>query len=523
MPVNSDTPAGQVQQVPRPLSNLNGARYPRQQLSRRKLEYVPLAQEIDTYGGRDVQALDAEWTNVVPKRPLRDINDWGVVDIECLCMSIRSRLSVELSYALTTFTVLSTMRGQSPSSGFPIFQCPDLLDDALDLMEELAFDEPEKTLSEHTDNIFTNRELVVLVQDTQCHPFAVLEWHQGAKDSQLGPQQRPGTIIFAIVNIIRNLTIFADNIEFISNHPRLVDILLRLCTIEHIPGHSPTPASKALSLSDLLLIRRDVMNVLMGIAGSINLSQSSSSEKTLRVARRAFDLLASYLVDPIDSIPPLASVQLAGVAPNPNRKPPALADAALEVFTRFTQIDANRQIITKAVPSSSLWLLLENLVHRLPLVDADFILMQREHWLCFVEKTVMAIYSIVFLAPYELKRKIKTDRTLGFKNVMLRMAQRILTMPTDGRLTFVISSRRAIEAMKLLDKSEELVDTSEPTMPVLSFGMGFSDSGDAGMEKGTGMLGGNREVAWDMLMTRDVFQDDFFFNELDSMVRVECQ
>jgi len=518
--MNSDTASGQVQQVSRPSSNLNGAGYPRQQLSRRKLEYVPLAHEIDTYGGRDVQALDADWMSMVTKRPLRDINDWGVVDIECLCMSIRSRLSVELSYALTTFTVLSTMRGQSPSSGFPIFQCPDLLDDALDLMEELAFDEPEKTLSDPAADVFTNRELVVLVQDTQCHPFAVLERHQGAKDAELGPQQRPGNIIFAIVNIIRNLTIFTDNVEFISNHPRLVDILLRLCAIKHIPGHTPTPASKALSLSDLLLIRRDVMNVLMGIAGSINLS---SSEKSHRVARRAFDLLASYLVDPIDSIPPLASVQLAGVAPNPNRKPPVLADIALEVFTRFTQIDANRQIITKAVPPSSLWLLLENLVHRLPLVDADFILMQREHWLCFVEKTVMAIYSIVFLAPYELKRKIKIDRTLGFKNVMLRMAQRILAMPTDGRLTFVISARRAIEAMKLLDKSEELVDTSEPTMPVLSFGMGFSDSGDAGMEKGTGMLGGNQEVAWDMLMTRDVFQDDFFFNELDSMVRVECQ
>jgi SWI/SNF chromatin-remodeling complex subunit SWI1 len=393
-------------------------------------------------------------------------------------------------------------------------------------MEELAFGEPENTSLEPTEDhakVFTNRELVALVQEAQCHPFAVLETLQGANELTLGQQQRPGNIIFVIVNIIRNLTIFTDNVEFISNHPRLVDMLLRLCTIKRTPGDVPAPASKALSLSDLLLIRRDVVNVLMGIAGSINLSQNPSSPKALRLARRAFDLLASYLVDPIDAVPPLASVQLAGIAPSPNRKPPVLTDTALEVFARFTQTDANRQIITKAVPTSSLWLLLENLVHRLPLVDADFILMQREYWLCFVEKTVMAIYSLVFLSPQELKQKIKTDRSLGFKNVMLRMAQRILTMPTDGRLVFVVPARRAIETMKLLDKSEDLVDTSEPETPILSFGMGFSDSGDAGMEKGTGMLGGNREIAWDMLMTRDVFQDDIFFNELDSMVRVECQ
>ncbi|KAF8912810.1 hypothetical protein CPB84DRAFT_1670865 [Gymnopilus junonius] len=524
MSMTSDSTTNiQTRQSSQPPSGLS-----RQQSSRRKIEYVPLAREVQTHGGRDLQAIDTEWHNGVFKRPLREINDWGVVDIDCLCMSIRSRLSVELSYALTTLTVLSTMRGQSPGAGFPVYQCADLLDDVLDLMEELAFGEPEKsTIIKGTDGdlrIVTNRELVSMVQDTQGLPFASLDIHQGPEGPSLGPQQRPGIIIMTIVNMIRNLCLFSDNLEFLSSHPRLIDMLLRLCSVTRTEGKPPAPASNNITLSDLLVIRKDTLNVLMCTAGFTNLATSLSSPTTIRLARRTFELCASYLVDPTDALSPLASVQLAGLPPNANRKPPALADMALEVFTRVSQIDSNRQVIAKAVTSEKLFLLLTNLVHRLPVVDADFIIMQRDYWLSFVEKLVMAIYSLVFLAPYELKQKIKADRRLAFKNMLLRVVQKFLGLQAhDGRISFAIVARRAIEAMKLLDKAEELVDTSEPTMPVLSFGMGFSDDNESASEKGTGMLGGNRDVAWSLLMTREVLQDEVFFNELDSMVRVEYQ
>ena len=94
------------------------------------------------------------------------------------------------------------------------------------------------------------------------------------------------------------------------------------------------------------------------------------------------------------------------------------------------------------------------------IVDADFVLMQREYWLSFVEKTVMAIYSLVFLAPPDLKQKIKTDRTLSFKNVMLRMVHKAILMPShDGRSVTIVSAKRAVEAMKVLDSTTETEDT----------------------------------------------------------------
>ena len=343
--------------------------------SRRKIEYVPLAREVDTYGGRDLKVIDAEWATI-PLRRLRDINEWGTVDIETLAMSLRSRLAVEMTYALTTITVLSTMRGQTPGSGFPINQCGDLFDELLDLMEELAFGEPEKSPeTDYSPNIITNRELVSLVHEAEIRPFAPLEPRQGSKAPHLGPQQRPGITIMAVVNIVRNLSIISDNGEFLSTHPRLIDMMLRLCTLRVDDGGGVLPASEHLSLSDLLTIRKDILYTLSSISGLINLSRRASFD---RLGLRIFDLVASYLVDPTDAISPLASVQIAGVVPNANLKPPALADVALEVFTRFSQADSNRQVIAKIVPSSSLWLLLTRLVYRLPIADADFVLMQRE-------------------------------------------------------------------------------------------------------------------------------------------------
>lgn len=510
-------------QESQPPSAISSQSRPRQQATRRKIEYVPLAREVDTYGGRDLHAIDQEWHSSVPRRPLRDINDWGVVDIECLCMSIRSRLSVELSYALTTLTVLSTMKGQAQGSGFPIYNCPDLLDDILDLMEECAFGEAEAKLApnylQSNSRIYTNRELVALVQEMQTQPFAPLSVHQGAKDPALGPQQRPANFVLVIITIIRNMALIHDNTEFVATHPRLIDMLLRLCDVEETAGRPPAPTAKNLSVADVVLIRKETMSILMGAGSMINLAQSSSSLTTLRMTRRAFELFASYLVDPAESVPPLATVQMTGVPPNTNRRPPPLVDMALDGFTRFSQGDGNRQVITKAVPGPTLWLLLERLVHRLPLVDADFVFLQRESWLSYIEKIVMSIYSLIFLAPYELKQKIKTDRRLAFKQVMFRMAQRVLLVPAGGTN---ISARRAIEAMKLLDNAEESSDTSESTIPILSFGMGFSDGGDASVDKGTGILGGNRGASYEMLLMRDVNMDIVFFNELDSLVRVQC-
>jgi SWI/SNF chromatin-remodeling complex subunit SWI1 len=433
-------------------------------------------------------------------------------------MSIRSRLSTELSYALTTFTLLSTMRGQTPGSGFPVIQSSDLLDEILDLLEELAFGDIEDAAEHSLDGdepLTTNRALMNLIHDSQIYPFSALVPRQGAKDPDLGPRQRPGNIIIAILNIIRNLTTIPDNVDFISRQHRLIDLILRLCTLVHARAGQPSPASSALSFNDLVVVRKDTLHTLSNIAGSIHFT-SDSSHTTLRMASRAFQLISSYLVDPVEAVSPAACVERA----NGNVRPPLLADVALDVFTRISQHDSNRQIFAKAIPQGPISRLFEALVHRLPVVDADFQLMTQELWLSYLEKNIMAIYSLAFLAPPDVKQKVKADRTLAFKAVVLRMIRKFLD--PGGRAWFIVCTRRAIEAMKVLDDAEDSFDTSESMAPTMSFGMGYGEIGDNGAEKGTGLLGGHRDVAWDMLMTPEVHGDEVMFAELESLARVEC-
>jgi len=490
---------------------------PRQRPSRRKIEYVPLAREVDTFGGRDLKLLESEMAGL-SRRQLRDINDWGTVDIEALTMSIRSRIAIELSYALTTFTLLSTMRGQTPNSGFPVHNCVDLFDEVLDLLEERAFDSAEDLDEPGDPPIPTHRELVDILHETESQPFAGLERRQGSKDFD-EPGQRSGSIVLAIFNIIRNLSTIPDNWPFISQHERLIDLVLRTCKVSFKDG-SPCAASPVLSLGDLVTVRKDTLYTLMNIANTIHFSDNSRT--SVRIASRAFQLISSYLVDPAEAVSPLACIQLAGVPLSGSLKPPSLADVALETFTRLSQSDTNRQMLGKAVSQASLFQLFASLVHRLPVLDADFQLVGREQWLSYTEKNIMAIYSLAFLAPPELRRKIKADRPLGFKGIMLRVIQKFLMAPSpEARAYFLVCARRAIEAMKVLDDSEESLDNSETTTPIMSFGMGYGEIGDNGGEKGTGLLGGHRELAWEMLMLREVCGDEVMFGELESLARVE--
>lgn len=495
---------------------------PKRQPSRRKIEYAPLERELETHGGRDLHALEDDWSL---RKSLRDVNEWGKVDIEAVTMSLRSRIPTEVSYALTTLALISTMKGQVPGTGFPISQCEDLMDELLDLLEDEAFDGVVDTVETSRDDdpyIMTHRQLINLIHDEELQPFASLEHRQGAKDRKLGPKPRPGHTIRVVMNILRNLTMFSDNIHFMATHERFLDLFLRVSSIDHSKGsHIPRPASSALSLSDLVISRRDTLHTLLNLAHLVQLSSAPVPTKpSLRMASRAFELIASYLIDPADAISPVTYVKQIGLPNGGPIKPPSLPDAALQVFTVLAHPDFNRRTIAHAVSQTRLYNLFESMVHRLPVGDLDFQLTAQEVWLGYLEKVIMAIYALAFLSPPALKKKIKTDRTLGFGRVVLRMIQKfLLTGGPQWRAIFMISAKRAVEAMKLIDAGEDSFDTAQSTGPTLAFGMGWGDAGDNGPEKGTGLLGGHLDVTWDLLMQREV--DEMMFSELESLARVE--
>ncbi|KAL4069547.1 hypothetical protein J3A83DRAFT_4373824 [Scleroderma citrinum] len=496
---------------------------PRPQSMRAKIEYIPLAREVDTCGGRDFNLLEEEYQRA-QRRPLRDINEWGTVDIEALTMSIRSRLTVELSYALTTLTLLSTMKGPTPGSGFPIAQCTDLLEEVLDLLEDEAFDgiaDAQQHLTKDT-HIPRHRELVAMVHDNESLPFSGLKDGQILNKKNQGPWHRPGHIVLTVTNIIRNLSVVPDNVQFLAKHQRMLGLVLRISSVV-VPhgGGPPRAASPCLTLPEVLQVRKDIIHILSNVASMVTFpSTSPCPDSTVQTVTRIFELTASVLVEPVDAISPMQMLKLSGV-PFPNCLPPSLPDVTLDVFTRIAHLDQNRQVFSKVVPQEWIWRLLETLVHRLPVSDADFSFLAREPWLSYLEKTTMAIYVIAFMSPPELKKRIKSDKSLRFSQVMIRMVQRFLTTSSapEARTWFMVTARRAIEAMKVVDDGEDAFDTSHSAQPTLAFGMGFGETGEMIVEKGTGMLAGRRDVAWELLMQRDL--DPVLFAELESLTRVE--
>lgn len=134
---------------------------------------------------------------------------------------------------------------------------------------------------------------------------------------------------------------------------------------------------------------------------------------------------------------------------------------------------------------------------------------------------MMGIYSLAFLASPVLKHKFKTDKSLGFPGVMLRMVRKFTTDQSQNvREFFSVCARRAIEAMKLVDDEIDMFDTAPTTAPTLSFGVGYGEMGDKGVQKGSGMFGGYAEdITFTIMLAREV--DNMLFAELESMVRVE--
>jgi SWI/SNF chromatin-remodeling complex subunit SWI1 len=493
----------------------------RQSLTRKKIEYIPLAREIDTYGGRDLDIIDAELAKANSRRPQRSVDDWGTVDIDGLTMSLRSRLPTELSYAITILSVLSTMRGHSPDTGFSLQQCDDLLDELLDLLREQAFAGTDEVYCEG-ETFWIHRDLVNLVRDHELQNFSGQPRVKTHVALGNGPKPSPADIVFAILNLFRNFSLTGENQRFMSQHPEVLSLMLRICSLSPpsqgmANGSLPSPASPALTLPEVVRARKDVLTIVSNLAPFTTLASHLPSTRT-----RLFELLASFLVEPHDLSSPAGIVVQSGAMNANTVRPPVIIDLALEAFTKLAHPDTNRLALSRGIKSTWLWSLFSSLVHRLPVSSEDFAITMRMHdtWLSYLEKVVLSIYSICFLASPELKAKMRADRTLGFPKLILRMVKRFVSINhPDARQYFLVSSRRAVEALKLVDDGNDAFESPQTSGPMFAFGMGFGESDVKQLETGIGLLAAFQDdVTWSIMMMPHL--DEVIFAELDSLSRI---
>ena len=443
------------------------------------------------------------------------------MDIDGLTMSLRSRLPTELSYALTALSVLSTMRGQSPDTGFSLQQCDGLLDELLDLLREQACFGDGDDVSHEAETFWTHRELVGFARDHELQTFSNRPCTKGSVPPRGGPKPSPADVMSAVLNLFRNFSLTSENQRFMAQHPNVLGFLLRICSLsvrsDAVKRLPPSPAAAALSLSEVVKTRRDVLTIVSNLMPFTNLASHP-----LHVCTSLFGLLASFLVEPHDLSSPSGVVLQSGVSNASAVRPPLVVDLALEAFSKMAQPDANRLALSRGIKPLWLWSLFNSLVHRLPVSAEDFAITMRMHdtWLSYMEKVVLSIYSICFLASPELKTKIRTDRTLAFPKLILRMVKRFVSINhPDARQYFLVSSRRAVEALKLIDEGGDAFESPQSSGPMFAFGMGFGESDAKQAETGIGMLAGFQDdVTWSIMMMPHL--DDVMFSELDSLSRI---
>jgi SWI/SNF chromatin-remodeling complex subunit SWI1 len=157
------------------------------------------------------------------------------------------------------------------------------MEELLDLLEEEAFDGVVDALLNllllQMAPTITHREIINAIHEQETQPFASLEHRQGAKERKQGPKPRPGHTILVIMNLLRNLTIFTDNTPFHGDTREVFDLFLRVSSVVWSDdGHYPRPASLALSLSDVVIARRDTLHVILNLAHMIHLSPTPNLE-----------------------------------------------------------------------------------------------------------------------------------------------------------------------------------------------------------------------------------------------------
>ncbi|KAG8687006.1 hypothetical protein FRC09_013792 [Ceratobasidium sp. 395] len=348
------------------------------------------------------------------------------------------------------------------------------------------------------------------------------------------PGMTRSDVVITIVRLLRNFSIGPENCAYMAREgSKVVDVLAGLVGFREgkrkcDTGEDPlgfvgdglwengvevsiTPLTSALTLPQLLRVRKDVLHAIANLAPHIRLSASSPTPQKI------FSLFASFLLDPADTRPPIQLYQHL-----PQRRFSLTTDLALDGLTRIAQLDINRSIFQRTVPPVLLRACFTALVKMLPAETNDMLLIMRaEPWVAYSERVALALYTLACCAPNSVRRDIRAQRATGAAvlRMMCRLAQYDPAAASGEnkvgawvqRNQFACLVRRVIEALRVIDEPEEGGGGEVIGWPV----RGVKVEGD----KGSGWLAG---VGADDALLMMVIEgmDPVTFEDLEMLTRV---
>ena len=531
---------------------------------RYKIEYVPIARTLDTYGGRKLEDIEQQLAEIQARRQVRSHDELGkaerlalgilynershplgTVDIEGLTLSLGSGLGPEMSYALTTLTMLSTLAGGGNAqggmnTGYPLNRCEDLLDVIVDVLEDVAFgreedDEPNEMPGQppaERGRIWTRAGLIRQIDENSI----LLSKRPPSTFVRNAPHQPASAVILTILNLLRNLTGHEHNPPFMASNPRLLDTLARICDVVPDEHGRWRPLSDEIELYELLKIHADTTSLI----GMLDMQRMKLSNHQRRTSRRLYSMLIAPLVDPEEKLAPRHVISPHHGITNVH------ADSALDAFAKLSVRDSNRIAFAKIIPASELIAHFHALFHMLPLINGDFDVTttapnnpaMAESLIGYIERIMQCLHSLAFLAPPPVKQRLR--KTSGLVPVFVHMAQYYIggVRRSDGlvfgehggRNGWMVVVRRAYETLSLLDLCEDAFDPA-PVTPLAFAPPGQdatsprgSDSRDGAPSPVTGkenkgLLSSRFSEVLVTLLLRET-NDDVAFRELESLLRL---
>lgn len=383
----------------------------------------------------------------------------GMVDVYALTMSLRSRISTEVAFALNALTLIGSQlrpTARDPGIILSLEKCDDLLDEVLDLLEETAFDlegdgseelllvnpPPAPRASGGAGRAGagavikgppTLRQMVVQALDEEAH----LKSDRKRKRSMvrqvddLRPDLGQTEVLLSLLNIVRGFAGSDDSMLVIASDPRVLAILISLC------GLSATSARKlrpdlALSTMDRLRIRRDVVSTLSVLGSQLDLTG-----QPLSVCQAILELCAFYFEDgceiPRSTVPLDLATPAGQQAYNAQQRARRAAmdqqhDSALVLLANVAVLDKNREALGRC-DATLMSSLISMLLQMLPLESHEYADLRDEEGLTRLEMEAMSLFNLTFMSPRSTKVRLLQSPILT--GSMVRMIRYLIAVNPD--------------------------------------------------------------------------------------------
>lgn len=381
-----------------------------------------------------------------------------------LTMSLRSRLGSEVAFALNSLTLISlSMRASNADPNgvfFPLSACGGLLDELVDLLYETThgiLDETDPIEDQSTSPPSVSlayRELFRLAvqEESELRTSTVTSAERAGilSDDGLCPLN-PVEVTLALTNLLRNLSIADDNAKMMVSKPRVLEVLVKVGSLPLKKGGSSRAGGSRyplqVSAADSLALRKDVLETITNFGLDVRLRSHS-----IETATSLFQLLTFFLADADHSDQPYLDLSTSPSASSRlTQTQPLMShylDLGLAAFARLTLPDENRYILA-TVSGVDLYSLFESLVHLLPITETDFQLVTSEPGLIFAENLAMSLYNLVFLAPAELKIRLRVMP--GFIKAFVRVVKRLIGTTLDPHENpFITLCNHCIATLQIL-------------------------------------------------------------------------